>query len=405
MSDSGGTASTVLDDLVVTPQAPVSAPAGGDELTLTIGDKEWIGWQRVQLTRSIDTVPASFSIGVTEKYPHRSDIDIKPGAVCAVKIGGDLVLTGYIDRYEASYSASAHAVQISGRSKSGDLLDCAAFVGDQSPEGERYNLTGSAVSIIKELAKAYGIEVKSQADSDGPEIPAYNINLGETAWDIIDRLTKAAQVVAYDMPDGSLMLAQAGQEAMASGFKQGVNVELAEVIFTMDHRYSVYEGFQSPTVVLTTTSGGHEAPAAIERDDGVPRFRKRIIINEVSDLKGQILQRLVTWEANRNAARSQAVVVTCDSWRDTANNLWAPNRLAPVDIPAVKISDTAWVIGQVTYTKDDKGRHATVQLMPRGAFVPAPIPFLPAYPLAQDLGIGNNPTAPNPPPAPLNPPT
>jgi prophage tail gpP-like protein len=392
--------STTLDDIDVTAKMVQPEPAGGDDLTLTIGNTNWIGWQRVQLTRSMDTVPANFDIMVTERYPNQPDIEIAPGAACSVKLGGDLVLTGWIDRYEAALSAGEHTVHISGRSKSADLVDCAAFIGGQDPTAEQYQLSGSAVSIIRQLAKAYGIEVTSQAPDDGPQIPVYNINLGETAWEIIDRLTKAAQVVAYDMPDGSLMIAQAGKEQMASGFAQGANVEAAEVHFTMDQRFSVYEGFAIATPIFTTTSGGHQAPTAIARDDGVTRFRKRIIINSIPDIAagGLLLPKLVEWEKNRRAGRSLAVAVTCDSWRDTSNNLWAPNHLAQVNIPAVKIPNASWVIGQVTYTKDERGRHAIVLLMPKDAFVPEPVPFMPAYPTAQSLGIGpSNPTAQEPP--------
>ena len=375
-------------------------PAGGDDLTLTVGDVNWVGWQRVQLMRSMDTVPANFDIMVTERYPNAPDINIKPGAPCTVKLGGDLVLTGWIDRYESVVSARDHTVHITGRSKSADLVDCAAFTGGQDPAAEQYQLGGSTTAIITKLAQAYGITVNTQA-GDGPTIPQFNINLGETAWEIIDRMTKYAQVVAYDMPDGSIMLAQAGNEQMASGFIQGVNVEQAEVNFTMDQRFSVYEGFQTSTVVLTTTSGGHQPPQAIAHDDGVPRFRKRIIVSEQVDTQGSLVQRRVDWENNRRAGRSQAVIVTADSWRDTSGNLWTPNHLAPVDIPAVKVPAVSWVIGQVTYTKDERGRHAIVMLMPKGAFLPEPIALPGAFPTAGSLGIGgNNPAAQNPSDAP-----
>jgi prophage tail gpP-like protein len=319
-----------------------------------------------------------------------------------VKLGGDLVLTGYIDRYDAAVNAREHVVHISGRSKSADLVDCAAFTGGQGPNEEQYVIpAGSILSIIQALAKPYGITVTSQA-GDGPNMPApMPINLGETAWEIIDRMTKYGAMVAYDMPDGSLMLAQAGNEQMASGFTQGVNVEQAEVNFTMDQRFSVYEGFQTATPILSLGGGGNMPPQAIEHDEGVPRFRKRIIVSEQPTPDGPLVQKRVTWEMNRRLGRSQAVNVTCDSWRDTSGNLWAPNHLASVSIPSVKIPNVSWVIGQVVYQKDERGRHAIVLLMPKGAFLPEPLAMPGAYPTAQSAGIGgNNPASQSPPDAP-----
>jgi prophage tail gpP-like protein len=320
-----------------------------------------------------------------------------------VKLGGDLVLTGYIDRYGAVVNAREHGVHISGRSKSQDLVDCAAFWGGQDPNAEKYSLGGTVRSIIEKLAAPYGIQVTAQA-GDGPDIPNFAINLGETSWEIIDRLTKIAQFVAYDMPDGSLMLAQAGEEKMASGFVQGVNVEQAEVNFTMDQRFSVYEGFQTATPILSLGGGGTMPPQAIARDDGVPRFRKRIIVSEQATPSGPLVQQRVVWEMNRRLGRSQAVVVTCDSWRDTTGNLWAPNHAAPVNIPAVKIPNVTWVIGQVTYSKDERGRHAAVVLMPKGAFLPEPMALPGAYPTSATVGLNqNNPTSQTPADAPAPP--
>jgi prophage tail gpP-like protein len=407
------TPSTTLDNVDVTAKVdnPTAStiyeadpPAGGDDLTLTIGNVNWVGWQRVQVTRSLDSVPANFDVVVTERYPNTTDIDIKPGDACQVKLGGDLVMTGWIDRYEVVLNAREHTVHISGRSKSQDLVDCAAFVGGQDPNAERYSVEGSVRSIVEKLAAAYNIHVTAQA-GDGPYIPNFAINFGETPWEIIDRLTKIGAMVAYDMPDGSLMLATAGDEKMASGFVQGENVEQAEVNFSMDQRFSIYEAFTTPTPQLSLGGGGTSPPQWIARDEGVPRFRKRIIYSELpSPQGGSLVQQLVEWEKNRRFGRSQAVTVICDSWRDTSGNLWAPNHAAPVKLPAVKISDT-WIIGQVTYTKDERGRHATVVLMPKGAFLPQPMATPGAYPTmaSTTTQTTNNPTSTNPPDAPAGP--
>jgi prophage tail gpP-like protein len=80
----------------------------------------------------------------------------------------------------------------------------------------------------------------------------------------------------------------------------------------------------------------------------------------------------VEWDANRRRARSYAVNVTCDSWRDSARTLWDINTLAPVDLPALKLGKT-WVIGQVTFTRDESGQHAHLVLMGQEAFSPEPM--------------------------------
>ena len=111
-------------------------PSGwNDTLTLTVGNQVLTGWQRVSVTRPLAAIPSSFDLEVTERYPNVSDIDVQPGQPCTVKIGTDLVLTGYVDRYAASIAPGAHSIRISGRSKSEDLVYCYAVFGDMSQHG------------------------------------------------------------------------------------------------------------------------------------------------------------------------------------------------------------------------------------------------------------------------------
>ena len=48
---------------------------------------------------------------MTERFPGEADgVVVKPGDPCTVKIGDDLVITGYIDRYHPSITPTGHAV-------------------------------------------------------------------------------------------------------------------------------------------------------------------------------------------------------------------------------------------------------------------------------------------------------
>jgi prophage tail gpP-like protein len=375
-------ASITLDDVKTEAKADTSPIVGGNNLSLIVNDTKWEGWQRVAVTRSMDTIPASFDVQVTERY-ERTNIEIKPGDPCKVMIGGDLVITGYIDRYAASVNPQDHTVRISGRSKSADLVDCAAFIGDK--DNPTYQVKeGTTLSIAQALAKPYGITIKS-LNGEGIKIPQFNINLGETAWEIIDRITRFSQLIAYDMPDGSMVLAQAGTEKMASGFVQGVNIEQGSVNFSMDQRFSEYEGFLTSQMAYFVDAGHPPMRGVIVKDEGVPRYRKHIIISEQTFMGEPVIKARVIWEMNRRKGRSQAVTIIADNWRDSKGALWAPNHLAPIKLPTLKLPSADWCIGQVSYTRDELGQHATVVMMPKEAFLPDPTPpqFLP--PLVADV--------------------
>jgi prophage tail gpP-like protein len=369
-------------------------PSGWDDtLTLTVGNQVLTGWQRVSVSRPLAAIPSSFDLEVTEKYPNAPDIDVKPGQPCTVKIGGDLVITGYVDRYTAQISAGNHMIRISGRSKSEDLVDCSAVFGDINAPGFQ-QINGTTLAIVEQLAKPYGITVKTTA-GDGVTIPQFNILLGETPWEIIDRITRYSQMIVYDLPDGSIMLAKVGTDSMASGFSLGDNVEEGDVSFSMDGRFSEYEGHLTSVLTFGTEAGVNTPDVGkIVKDEGVPRFRKRYVISEQFVNGRDIVYDRAVWEMNKRKGQSYQFNVKCDSWRDSAGKLWEVNKLAPIQAEALKLRNASYIIAAVTYTRDESGQHGQLTLMPPEAF--AVEPSGPLGLVTVEGVMSQNPTSPNP---------
>jgi prophage tail gpP-like protein len=381
------------------PLAPTRATQVRNDgtLTLTMGGKNLIGWQRMSLTRAMESVPATFALEVTERYPSTPDADVRPGQPCTVQIGADLVLTGYVDRYTTTLGPGTHTVRVEGRSKSEDLVDCSAFFG--RADAATFQMSNTTVlAIARALAQPYGITINAPNAPPWEVIPQFNILPTETCWDIIDRLTRWAGLIAYDMPDGSVILAVSGSEQMASGVAVGGNIEGAEVALSMDGRFSDYEARLLATDTLGTEVGlNNPLKGKVVKDDGVPRFRKRYVISEQFVMGESIAEKRAVWEMNRNKGRSMALNCTIDTWRDQKGALWAPNHLAPIDARQLKVpNDRPWIIASVTYTRDENGQRAALVLMPPEAFLPEPAgPLYPLPPLIQDLER-NNPVKPGP---------
>lgn len=373
-------------------------PGSTDVLTLTVGNQSLTGWQRVSVTRPLAAIPASFQIEVTERYPNATTINIEAGQPCTVKIGSDLVLTGYVDRYASSISASQHTIRVEGRSKSEDLVDCSALVpntsaGSPTTPGMQI-LNGDVLSISRKLAEPYHVTINTNVSGPFEALPQFNINLGETVWDIIDRITRYSEMLVYDMPDGSIMFAKVGTESMKSGFKLGDNVETADVMMSMDQRYQEYEGHVISNMALGTDAGVNMPQVGeIVRDNDVPRFRKLYVISEQYVMGQPLAGKRALWEKNRRWGQSFNFNVTCDAWRDAAGKLWEPNKLAPIDAPQLKLSNKSWLIGTVTYIRDEAGQHARLGLWPPEAFTVEPT--APNYFVLKEDVERNNPTKPD----------
>jgi prophage tail gpP-like protein len=348
-----------------------------DDLTLTVNGQSISGWETVRVTRGIERCPSDWDIEMTERYPDETDeITVAPFDPCSIKIGNDLVVTGYVDRYIPSITATTHTVRITGRGKCQDLVDCSA----EWPNGQ---ITGSsALEIAKKLAAPYGIQVNATQVDVGPPIPQTNLIRGETGWEIIERICRFRGLLAYEMPDGSLFLTQTGTVSAASGFIQGQNVQQANIAYSGDQRFSIYKAFLQSMQLLSDAA----PPGVIEggdllgiaTDPGVPRHRQMDIIAQGGGLEGlDVCVRTATWEMNRRVGRGNALSLTTDSWRDSAGTLWTPNTLVPLSLPSLKLPQATWLIGSVTYKLDENGTTADLVIMPPGAFLPQPIVYLP----------------------------
>ncbi len=335
-----------------------------DDLTLVVNGREVSGWETLRVTRGIERLPSDFEVSMTERYPGELDFAVRAGDPCQVLLGQDKVITGYVDRYMPSISAGQHAIRVAGRGKCADLVDCAAVW-----DGGQFT-NSSALTIAQLLSKPYGITVSGEA---GSIIPQHNINWGETVFSAVETMARYSALLAYDAPDGNLILARVGTAKAASGFAQGENVERASVVYAMDQRYSQYIVRMLAMDTLRDSGSGGDLLSTVD-DPNVPRPRVHYIIAESGDAGGNVAKQRGVWEMNRRFGRANQIHITTDSWRDQAGMLWTPNMLVPVSLPALKVVDgLQWLIGEVTYERDENGSHAHLVLMPPEAFSPEPI--------------------------------
>ncbi len=383
-------------------------PTFDDTLILNVDGKLWSGWTSFRVTRGVERVPSDFVVSGTERFPGQPDkTDIEPGQPVKLMIGSDLTLTGYVDAYGASLSPSDHSVSITGRGKCQDLVDCSAVFNGMQVSSQ------TTLEIARLLAKPFGINVVS-LNGPGPVIPQFNAILTETPFQVIERITRFSALLAYEGRDGNLILATAASSEMASGFAEGVNVEAARVVYSMAERYSeitvidtsidtIFQTDPHPAGVIGLSTWNRLATVKEAdlvknaRGGTVSRYRPHLVVTEHGSGGFELSEKRAKWEIARRYGRSQAVTVTCDSWRDSAGVLWEPNTLARVHLPSLKLANRKWLISEVTFTKDmQRGTAAEVTLMPPEAFQPEPILLVPfdkqvADDLAQNSGLYHEP--------------
>jgi len=369
------------------PEVVVTAAALPDDDLLLLVKKDGLvygGWTSIRVTLRAEGCPNDFEFETTERYPAQrgspAGIVIAPGDAVQVLFQRQVVVTGFVDAYAPSLGPQQHRVRVQGRGACQDLVDCSVvFAGAQ--------ISGTSVlGIAQKLAAPYNIQVTAIADVGLP-IPQQNLNFGDKVYDVIEALARWHGLLAYEGPDGNLILANIGAAAtLDSAIVEGQNVMLASGVFSAHMRYSEYD------VLTASASSLQEVQAlpmvhSVTKDPGVSRFRRLAIIAESGDADLKTADARGRWEGWRRYGRSYALHVTVDSWFTKAGNLWAPNSLVGISLPSMNIKDAHWVISEVTFRRSEQtGTVAELLLMPPEAFSVEPILLTP-QPL-RELGQG-----------------
>ena len=357
--------------------APITVTAGApvdDTVSVITNGQTITGWTEVRITRRAEGIPNDFDVALTANNPSdNSQVVAQRGQSCVVKIGRNTVITGYIDRDTNEGDADNHRLGIIGRGKCSDLVDCSA-------EWKGGQISGSsALQIASKLAEPYGITVvQAPGLNIDRVIPQFNLNFGETAQAIIDRVCTYGGYLYYEDEVGDLLLSQVGVTAAASGFVYGQNVQTWSVQNSLDQRYSDYVcAAVSVDTFQDTGDGGLLYFTAYDKE--VLRHRLMYLVAESVTGSLQLCEDRALWEAARRAGRGTSVKVTADSWRDTSGTLWTPNTLAPVTVPGLRLPPASQlVISEVTLVyNEERGKVAEVSLLPQAAFALQPTQIQP----------------------------
>lgn len=127
-------------------------------VSLLVNGSRYEGWLSVSIGHGIDQLAGSYSLEITDKWAGQtSGWAIQAGDSCVVKIGEDTVITGYVDVVDSTLDKESHSINVQGRDKTGDLVDCAVI--DREYSGQNFEF------IAVDVCKPFGIYVNTQLQS------------------------------------------------------------------------------------------------------------------------------------------------------------------------------------------------------------------------------------------------
>ena len=320
-------------------------PAGLAELK--IAGAFYGGWKSVRVTRSIEQIAGTFDLEITERWPgNPAATPIKPGQACQLLLDGEVVITGFVDVVSPEYDAGRHAIRVSGRDKTGDLVDCSAIY----KSGQWLNVKFD--QLARDLLKPYGIKLIVEGDV-GSAFSSWNIQEGETVFECLDRAARMKALLLTSNAEGDLVVTRAGKARLVHGLVEGGNIKAARADFSWKERFSSYV-VKGQGRLGADGESMHSAAKGSIADDIVTRHRPLVVVAE-SHSKNATLRDRAEWERNVRRGRSARASITAQGWRHPGGGLWQPNMLVPITSPFLWLDNAELLIVGCTYTLDGQG--------------------------------------------------
>lgn len=333
-------------------------------VTLVADGLEYGGWKSVEISAGIERQARDFTLGVTWRWPGSGEAParIRSGSRCQVRIGADLVLTGYAYAAPVSYDARQVSVGASGRSLTSDLIDCSAARGQWRGQ--------SVAAIVTALASPYGLSVVDQT-VDALVVADHQTEPGETVFASIDRLLNMSALLSTDDERGRVVIAALGSAGRATdALELGVNVLGASAPLDFTGVFSEYEciGQQAGTDEVYGADAAEVRGTAA--DSRIGRYRN-LTVKPSGQVSPAMAARRAAWERESRMGKALATEYEVQGWRQSDGRLWVPNSFVRVKDSVIGF-DRDMLIGEVTYSLDERGTRTRLSVAPPGAYSPKP---------------------------------
>lgn len=311
-------------------------------VTVSAGGTSYSGFRSIKVEAGLKEAARTFHIEIAaEPDGSIAAWTFKAGTRVEISSNGDLLCTGYVDRYQPKlHEHSSAEVAVSGRSTSQDLIDSSAV----HKTGHFKNKAPD--EILQELDQA-GVGVKTDQHLD--KVPFYQIVPGETVAMLGAKLCASQGVTMCGQADGSILITKGGTK-LQGALREGVNIKAGEA----DHNWA---GRHSKVIVRGQRAIGHGADALeieqIAEDKSVGRHRPIVVLHD-GDIDKPRAKKRAKNRRDKEAGNALKANITVQGFRDDSGRLWEPGALVWLESQFLSIEQTM-CIERVTFEQSRHG--------------------------------------------------
>jgi prophage tail gpP-like protein len=336
------------------------------ELQIRIGNNIHTSWESVEVFQSIDSLCGSFIASTSNYAPgdvKKLKLDMADDVV--VSIGDTKLCSGYFDMIDVAYGEDFSTIEISGRDKTMDLVDC-TFPTSSEWKNQTYR------SIIEKLIAPFGISLtveSSAASVLAQKVEMFTADTGDTVAALISGICRDNGLLANSLGDGKLTISTSSDstELMNDQIIYGQNAVYGRIQRTNADRFSSYivKG-----VGISTDNKGiadYASPAGEASDDVVGRTRPMIILAE-GPVNSSVCKRRAQFESMLRAGKSAVVTYELPKWTQSNGKLWKIKTKVRVKDTFLGVDDTMLIHSLLfSYTKEE-GRKVFISVIHKDSY-------------------------------------
>lgn len=364
-------------------------------IRVSIDGAPFTAWTSAEVSRDMEDLSGSFSIELrdartTDALPSSTFATaraVKPGMPVAISIDGEPCLVGYVDSVNPSISEGQASVKITGRDKTGDLVDSDAIGDGKVAEFKNVKLEDA----VKRIAAPFGLSVKSEIDTGEP-FQRYSIDVVETAHSAIEKGARSRHALILSDGVGGVVITRTGANRAPASLSLPGNVLSAEGTFDHSGRHSktIVRG-QSERAAKERKGAKLDVTAEpISLDDREPssgsateRERKGTVATGIAE-DGEITRYRpiahlarskadqtnaedeADWRMRTARAKGEQVNYTVNGF-GAGGRLWRVNEMVPVEDAFMAINRDM-LISKLTMREDGSGRTTSLTVTSPEAF-------------------------------------
>lgn len=335
------------------------------DLALEVAGQVFSGWTSARVTESIDALAPAFELTYADRWSQSAErVRIRPGQACRLLWREAPMLTGWIDSATATETASERALSVSGRARTGDLVDCSVELSD--PWIDR-----TIEEIARDVVGVFGIGVRSfvLGDATAP-IPFAAPELGETCAELLGRLARLRGCWLSTSSTGDLEIVQGGWRAGGDVpvLRRGRDILSATLTESHEARFN--------RLTVATQGGSLEIDAisgltATARDPAVTRHRPLVVVADAACVD---LDRRAQWEINARMGKGTRLSLTLPGWTSARDALWHPGQVVRVVDDWLGLDHELAIVSVQRSLDLNTGTTAQLELADPRVLLPEPIP-------------------------------